>query len=365
MKTLRKYLFICLISIFAFLIPTITKADTLKELEWKYTDDAYNFSSENTELLNNLYEYINDRTFYTTYSSYKLDTYAIIWDFHHIDDNYIIGRFIRPINQNISLGYQHSTSNKNNDMYTSNIYNKITISSSDVTIKFKFNTNNEITEYSSSSFFDIDGNVLNESYAFRYYESNALYNDLYIIYLDLYIDTHFLQNSDAYGYISVGDSFETYNLQLQIGKKKFNANDVVPIKTFFDYFATKERPADTDNKSDAITDSDIADADNTSKSFFNDFSTTDHGGISSVISAPLVAINKMLDSSCSPLKTTYKDKEIEFPCGTTFWDSLGVVKTFLNLIEGGLICYAVVTALYKDIERIKNPDDDRVDVMNL
>lgn len=114
-----------------------------------------------------------------------------------------------------------------------------------------------------------------------------------------------------------------------------------------------------------LSDSDVSGANTDASNFFNNFNTKNHGGISSIVTSPLVAINKMLETSCSPLTTTYKGKTIEMPCGNDFWERLGPVKTFLNMIEGGLICYAIITALYKDIERMKNPDDDRVDVMKL
>lgn len=114
-----------------------------------------------------------------------------------------------------------------------------------------------------------------------------------------------------------------------------------------------------------LSDSDVSGANTDASNFFNNFNTKNHGGISSIVTSPLVAINKMLETSCTPLSTTYKGKTIEMPCGNDFWKSLGPVKTFLNMIEGGLICYAIITALYKDIDRMKNPDDDRVDVMKL
>ena len=122
MKTLKKYLIFCLISVVVFLIPAISKADTFKNVEWKYTEDAAKFPNENVDLLNNLYEYINDRTFYTTYSSYKVDKNAVVWDFHHLNENYIVGVFILPTFENSSLIYASYVNRSSNKDYNIKLY---------------------------------------------------------------------------------------------------------------------------------------------------------------------------------------------------------------------------------------------------
>lgn len=235
MKTLKKYLIFCLISVVAFLIPVISKADTFKNVEWKYTEEATKFPNENVDLLNNLYEYINNRTFYTTYSSYKVDKYAVVWDFHHLNENYIVGVFIRPTFENSSLiyaSYVNRSSNKDYNMYNSDQSNKIYINSSTVTLKFIFNENKEITGYESV---DLTYNNISVSSWSMFFSSNALYNNTYISYLDLYVDTRFIQNSDAYGYVKIQSAFEDANLKLKIGSKSFSTDELVSIKTFFDY----------------------------------------------------------------------------------------------------------------------------------
>lgn len=126
---------------------------------------------------------------------------------------------------------------------------------------------------------------------------------------------------------------------------------------------------DTNNKLEdiqgSINDSNIDGSLNNAGSFFENFSTTDHGGLSGIITAPLVAINQMLNKSCSPMTTNFKGKEISLPCGYDFWAKMGAIQDFLNLVLGGLLCYRIIVKLYKLIEKIKNPEDDRVEVMKL
>lgn len=102
-------------------------------------------------------------------------------------------------------------------------------------------------------------------------------------------------------------------------------------------------------------------------SFFSDFSTVNHGGISGVITAPLSAISKVTDT-CKPFSFTIKEQVVELPCGDTlFWNREGFepLKIIWNIIFGGGIIYALVCKLFKVIQNLKNPDDDRVEMMNL
>lgn len=104
-----------------------------------------------------------------------------------------------------------------------------------------------------------------------------------------------------------------------------------------------------------------------SNSFFGDFSDTDHGGISGVITAPLTFIRRMTDT-CSPLQITMFDKQIDIPCGDTlFWNKPEVssFRTTWNVIVGGPILYLLLCWLFKVIEGLKNPDDSRIEVMKL
>lgn len=120
-----------------------------------------------------------------------------------------------------------------------------------------------------------------------------------------------------------------------------------------------------DEMNDNITNSNTSDADNKGSSFFDGFNTTDHGGISGIVTAPLTSINQLLNGTCVPLTTTYKGKELSLPCGYDFWNKMPEIRNFWNLIGGGLLCYSIIIKLFKLIEKMKNPDDDRVEVLEL
>lgn len=116
---------------------------------------------------------------------------------------------------------------------------------------------------------------------------------------------------------------------------------------------------------DNLTNDNIEGATDSAGSFFDNFTDNDNGGISGIVTAPLVAINAMLNGTCSPLTTTFKGKEISLQCGTQLWSRLSGLKDFLNVVLGGLLCYRICIKLFKLIQNMKNPDNDRVEVMDL
>lgn len=182
-------------------------------------------------------------------------------------------------------------------------------------------------------------------------------------------------NSDGW-YIKNIDSNSVYNYVF-IFPKNINIEDyfyvmlnegniLKPYEKYGEKICSN-RIDDTNDKLDDVNKSlndDSIDS-SSANSFFDSFSSTDHGGISGIITAPLVAIKKMLDKNCSPLSATYKGKKIELPCGYDFWSKMTAIKEFINLTLGGLLCYNIIRKLFKLIESMKNPDDDRVEVMKL
>lgn len=213
-------------------------------------------------------------------------------------------------------------------------------------IEIKPNTNYYITKISSGNWgawYDENKNYISGilGYQNQLSPSNAKYMRLTISYSKNNLD---YANSFMVSEGSTSRTFEKY------GEK-----------------VCKNRIDDTNDKLDDVNKSlndDNIDS-SSAGSFFDSFSSTDHGGISGIITAPLVAIKKMLDKSCSPLSATYQGQKIELPCGYDFWSKMTAIKEFINLTLGGILCYNIIRKLYKLIENMKNPDDDRVEVMKL
>lgn len=100
--------------------------------------------------------------------------------------------------------------------------------------------------------------------------------------------------------------------------------------------------------------------------FFSNFSSSDHG-LAGIITSPLRAINK-LTSVCQSVSFNVLDEPIELPCGDTlFWNKEGVqsFKLIWNILVGGPILFLLLKKLFKVVENLKNPDDDRIEVLDL
>jgi len=127
-------------------------------------------------------------------------------------------------------------------------------------------------------------------------------------------------------------------------------------------FQTIDKLDDLNNN---IKDDDIDTS--SSNSFFDSFDDKDHGGLSSIITAPLSAFNK-ITATCKPISMKVLDKEITLPCGDTlFWNKPSVksFRVIWNLLLGGPILYFLLIKLFRVIEGLKNPDDDRIEVLDL
>lgn len=117
---------------------------------------------------------------------------------------------------------------------------------------------------------------------------------------------------------------------------------------------------------DTITNEDITGANDSANGFFNNFQDNDFG-LSSIITAPLRAINSMLNDTCVAPSATYKGQSFSFPCGSMLWSREGGqdFRNFLNIFYGGFLVYFVIRSLFLDIEKLKNPNNDKVEVEKL
>lgn len=118
---------------------------------------------------------------------------------------------------------------------------------------------------------------------------------------------------------------------------------------------------------DAVKDDTVSN--NTGKSFFDNFSDNTHG-LSGIITAPLNMINGLVNvssTSCTDLTGTYQNTTFTVPCGKLLWGHTGVSQfnEFYNLVVGGALCYWIIRDLFLTIEALKDPDNDKVEVMSL
>lgn len=116
-----------------------------------------------------------------------------------------------------------------------------------------------------------------------------------------------------------------------------------------------------------INNDDVTDSTSQGSDFFNNFSSNSHG-LSGVITAPLRLVNALTTASCSPLSFNlpFVHNNVSLPCMRPIYENhFGVFFSLYQLITTGLICYATLINLYSKIHNLQNPNNDRIEVLNL
>ena len=130
---------------------------------------------------------------------------------------------------------------------------------------------------------------------------------------------------------------------------------------------TQQQQQNHEETQNYLEDTNSTSTENSANNFFGNFSTSDTGGLSSIITAPLVMVNKMLDGQCVMPSATWKGATISLPCGDMLWSRPGAsdLKNLLNVFYGGFICYYAIRKLFLMIEGMKDPTSDRIEVSDL
>lgn len=118
---------------------------------------------------------------------------------------------------------------------------------------------------------------------------------------------------------------------------------------------------------DNITDSSITDASSSADSFFSGFESDDYG-LSSIITAPLNLIKSITSSTCTPLgfPAPFVDQNITLPCmGAIYKEYFGSFLTIYQTITFGMVAYWVSVKIFFMVKGFKDPDNDRIEVLDL
>lgn len=129
---------------------------------------------------------------------------------------------------------------------------------------------------------------------------------------------------------------------------------------------------DTNDKLDdlntTLSDDDSSKATNDANSFFSNF-TTDTFGLTSIITAPLNLISSITSSSCSSLSLQVpflEDTTINLPCLSSIYNTyFGSFFTVYQTITFGIVAYWVCVRIFALVKDFKNPDSDKIEVLDL
>lgn len=113
---------------------------------------------------------------------------------------------------------------------------------------------------------------------------------------------------------------------------------------------------------------DTTGAESEATDFFDDFTTTDQGGLSSIITAPLSLIQQLNTNTCTPLtlQIPFVNRTLTLPClDPIYTEYFGTFYNVYQTIITGFIAYWVAIRLYAMIKGFKDPEDDKVEVLDL
>lgn len=120
---------------------------------------------------------------------------------------------------------------------------------------------------------------------------------------------------------------------------------------------------------DTLNDDDTTDSTNKANEFFSGF-TTDTFGLTSIITAPLSLIGSITSSTCSPLSLDIpflsKNNKLNLPCMNSIYrENFGSFLDIYQTITFGIVAYWVCVKIFALVKEFKNPDEDKVEVLDL
>lgn len=118
---------------------------------------------------------------------------------------------------------------------------------------------------------------------------------------------------------------------------------------------------------DILNNTDTTDAHNKGSNFFKNYNENSHG-LSGIITAPLKFLQSLTGAKCTPLKfqLPFVHDEVQLQCMKSIYKThFGVFYTLWQTITTGLIAYTVCLNFYKKIRDLQNPNNDKIEVLNL
>ena len=175
----------------------------------------------------------------------------------------------------------------------------------------------------------------------------------------------FIQRLFDVRYFTTGSN--TYYIRLSGNTSNLNNVMLVQGSTSKSYCKYGSYSSKLDETNDLLNNDDTSSATNQAGSFFSNFTTNTHG-LTSIITAPLAAIQSLTNSTCTPLvlPLPYVNRDLTLPCMREIYVSnFGGFMTLYDTITFGIIAYWVLVRIFALVKDFKNPEHDEIEVMDL
>lgn len=308
-------------------------------------------------------EYVNSNSSYNEFISYTNGSFSEFTSPMLEDDN----KDLRITNTTLT----NLTNFKNFDY----IYFPIKFDLPNTDIMTQFSTTNDYIIKSNEVTLSVQLNFDNTSSHCFFHETTNNYfivqcpilqNGNYIKSLDIFYETHFYNPPQLSQVFSI-TIYRNIN---------YSTSDSVSIQNSINQqtqvIEQQNEKLDDVNQSiqdtnDTLNNEDTQGAQDSASGFFDNFSTETFG-LTSIITAPLNAINSIINSSCSNLvlPLPFVEKNLTLPCMTSIYSNY--FKGFFDLyqiITTGLISYYIIVRIFNLVKDFKNPEHDEIEVMDL
>lgn len=129
--------------------------------------------------------------------------------------------------------------------------------------------------------------------------------------------------------------------------------------------AVKENTQATKEVNNTLKDSSVDNQQ--AEGFFNDFNDNSHG-LSGIITAPLNMINNLASATCSSININipFVNTEFTLPCMSTIYQqNFGSLFSIYRTITFGIVAYYVCVNIFALVKGFKDPENDKVEVVEL
>lgn len=192
------------------------------------------------------------------------------------------------------------------------------------------------------------------------------YKDIQIVYKlpsDLFENSLNENNAEKFIFYYIGVNHESLNTSIVNSDFKYGVYRSYKMKSY------DHKPTDSELENNYYSNSiDSIDGTNEKKNDpFSDINSNDFG-ISGIIKAPINALNKINSGTCNPVSINIKGTEFKLECGgDVFWNKPGVsnFKKIWQILASGLICYGIGRSIVRTINKLKDPTNDKLEVVDL
>lgn len=108
-------------------------------------------------------------------------------------------------------------------------------------------------------------------------------------------------------------------------------------------------------------------AEGSADSLKNNSAFQDNTGLSGVISMPLTFVNS-LTNTCQPINLTipYMDVDLSIPCmQPMITNKMPLLSNLIKIVVNGFIVYRILLDIFQIVRNAKNPEEDRIEVLEL